>query len=172
MLTIGQLSEATGIPTSTLRFWERKGLLTPDAREGGQRRYTDEALTKIALLRLCQDAGWTLSEIGQIVQERLALSPNWRELVRTKMDHLETEILQLSHAHEMLEHVLECPHTDITQCPKFRKALEHRKGIPTTVDELKSELAAGEYPLRDLPLRDEGQERDRACQQHEHAAHD
>lgn len=164
MLTIGQLSDATGIPTSTLRFWERKGLLAPDAREGGQRRYTDEALTKVALLRLCQDAGWTLSEIGQIVRERLALSPNWRELVRTKMDHLEAEIHQLSHAHEMLEHVLECPHADITQCPKFRTALERRRGVPTTLDELRSEPAAGGHAPGDLPLRDEAQERDRACQ--------
>jgi DNA-binding transcriptional MerR regulator len=156
MLTIGQLSEATGIPTSTLRFWERKGLLTADARKGGQRRYTEEALTKVALLRLCQDAGWTLTEIGQIVRERLALSPNWRDTVRTKMDHLETEIAQLSHAHKMLAHVLECSHTDITQCPRFRLALEHRKGIPTALDELRSELPTCADPLGDLPLGDEG----------------
>ncbi len=172
MLTIGQLSDATGVPTSTLRFWERKGLLVADARTGGQRRYTEEALTKVALLRLCQDAGWTLAEIGQIVRERLALSPNWRATVRTKMEHLEGEIRQLSHAHDMLEHVLECPHPDITQCPKFRAALEHRKGIPTTLDELRSELAAGGHAPGDLPLGDEAQERDRACQQHQQAAHD
>lgn len=171
MLTIGQLSEATGIPTSTLRFWERRGLLTPDARKGGQRRYTEEALTKVALLRLCQDAGWTLTEIGQIVRERLALAPNWRATVRTKMDQLETEIAQLSHAHKMLEHVLECPHKDITRCPKFRSALEHRKGIPTILDELKSELPTCTHAPGDLPLGDEGQERDGARQQHEQAAH-
>jgi DNA-binding transcriptional MerR regulator len=170
MLTIGQLSEATAIPTSTLRFWERKGLIEPDARHGGQRRYTDEALTKVALLRLCQDAGWTLTEINQIVRERLALSPNWRGTVRTKMDHLEAEIAQLQHAHQMLAHVLECPHQDITQCPKFREALEHRKGIPDTLDQLKSELPACRDPLGDLAFGDEGQERDGAGQQHEHAA--
>ena len=171
MLTIGQLSESTGIPTSTLRFWERRGLLTADARQGGQRRYTEEALTKVALLRLCQDAGWTLTEIGQIVRERAALSPNWRDLVRGKMDHLEAEIAQLSHAHRMLEHALECPHPDITQCPKFREALEHRKGIPTALDQLKSELPACGHTLGDLALGDEGQERDGAGQQHQQAAH-
>ena len=171
MLTIGQLSESTGIPTSTLRFWERRGLLTADARQGGQRRYTEEALTKVALLRLCQDAGWTLTEIGQIVRERSQVSPEWRDLVRAKMDHLEAEIAQLSHAHHMLEHALECPHPDITQCPKFREALEHRKGIPTTLDKLKSELAPCPHPLADLPLSHEGQERDGAGQQHQQAAH-
>jgi MerR family redox-sensitive transcriptional activator SoxR len=171
MLTIGQLSEATGIPTSTLRFWERKGLIEPDARRGGQRRYADGALTKVALLRLCQDAGWTLTEISQIVRDQAALSPNWRLMVRAKMDHLEAEIAQLSHAHQMLAHALECPHSDITQCPKFREALEHRKGIPAALDQLKSELPACEHPLGDLALGDEGQERDRAGQQHEQAAH-
>ncbi|HEX4221263.1 MAG TPA: MerR family transcriptional regulator [Pseudonocardiaceae bacterium] len=171
MLTIGQLSEATGIPTSTLRFWERKGLLTADARKGGQRRYTEEALTKVALLRLCQDAGWTLAEIGQIVRERLALAPNWRDTVSTKMNQLEAEITQLNHAHKMLEDVLECPHADITQCPKFREALEHRKGIPVTLDLLKSELPACGHALGDLTLGHEGQERDGAGQQHQQAAH-
>jgi DNA-binding transcriptional MerR regulator len=171
VLTIGQLAESTGLPTSTLRFWERKGLLIPDARQGGQRRYSEDALTKVALLRLCQDAGWTLAEIRQIVQERAALSPNWREFVRTKMDHLEQEIAQLHHAHRMLAHVLECPHTDITECPKFREALEHRKGIPATLDGLRSELPASLDALGDLPLGHEGQERNGACQQHEQAAH-
>lgn len=172
MLTIGQLSDATGVPTSTLRFWERKGLIEPDARQGGQRRYADDAQTRVALLRLCQDAGWTLTEISQIVRERLALAPNWRGTVRTKMDHLEAEIAQLQHAHQMLAHVLECPHQDITQCPKFRAALADRKGIPDTLDQLRSELPACGHPLGDLALCDEGQERDGACQQHEHAAND
>lgn len=171
MLTIGQLSDATGIPTSTLRFWERKGLLAADARKGGQRRYADDALTKVALLRLCQDAGWTLTEIGQIVRERMALSPNWRDLVRGKMDHLEAEIAQLSHAHQMLEHALECPYPDITQCPKFRAALEHRKGIPTVLDKLGSELPTCQHAPGDLAFGDEGQERDGAGEQHQHAAH-
>ena len=171
MLTIGQLSEATGIPTSTLRFWERKGLIEPDARKGGQRRYADEALTKVALLRLCQDAGWTLTEINQIVRERLALSPYWRDTVRTKMDHLQAEITQLQHAHQMLAHALECPYPDIGECPKFREALEHRRGIPDILDQLKSELPACEHTLGDLALGHEGQERDGAGQQYQQAAH-
>jgi MerR family redox-sensitive transcriptional activator SoxR len=167
VLTIGQLSTATGVPTSTLRFWERKGLLPADARQAGQRRYDEDALTKVALLRLCQDAGLTLSEIGQIVHERVALSPSWRGFVRTKMDSLEENIAHLQHAHAMLAHALECPHEDISQCPKFRQALNHRRGNPPGVD---SELATCPDPLRDLSFGDEGQERDGAREQHEQGA--
>jgi DNA-binding transcriptional MerR regulator len=167
VLTIGQLSTATGVPTSTLRFWERKGLLPADARRGGQRRYDEDALTKVALLRLCQDAGLTLSEIGQIVHERVALSPSWRSFVRTKMDRLEENIAQLEHAHTMLAHALECPHEDITQCPKFRQALDNRRGIAPGTD---SELATCGHALRDLSFGDEGQERDGAAEQHQQRA--
>jgi DNA-binding transcriptional MerR regulator len=167
MLTIGQLSTATGIPASTLRFWERNGLLAADARQGGQRRYDEDALTKVALLRLCQDAGLTLSEISQIVHERVALSPSWRSFVRTKMDSLEENITHLQHAHEMLAHALECPHEDITQCPKFRQALDNRRGAARGPY---SEFATCADPLRDLSFGDEGQERDRAREQHKQGA--
>ncbi len=170
MLTIGQLSTATGIPTSTLRFWERRGLLAADARQGGARRYEQDALTEVALLRLCQDAGLTLAEIGQIVHERVAQSPSWRGFVRTKMDRLEENIAQLQHAHEMLAHALECPYPDISQCPKFRTALAHRRGVPAESVTGESELATCADALGDLALGDEGQERDGAGEQHQQGA--
>jgi DNA-binding transcriptional MerR regulator len=72
MLTIGQLSTATGVPTSTIRFWERKGLLRPARREQGQRRYSEDDLSAIGMVLVCQEAGFTLAEIGQMQRERAA----------------------------------------------------------------------------------------------------
>ena len=63
LLTIGQLSAETGVPTSTIRFWERKGLLIPDHRQSGQRRYTSGAVRSVAMLRLLQEVGLTLADI-------------------------------------------------------------------------------------------------------------
>ena len=78
MLTIGQLAAASGVPTSTIRFWERRDLLVPTARSGGQRRYTDDALAQVGLLRLCQDAGFTLTEIQQMLAQRAGDPTRWR----------------------------------------------------------------------------------------------
>lgn len=133
MLTIGQLSELSGIPTSTIRFWERKGLLHPTAWTAGQRRYGDEARSQVAALRLCQDAGFTLAEIRQIWERREADPTAWRDFVRDKIVDITQRLEQLNRAHAMLSHALECPHEDITQWSKFVAAIDERRR-PTRAD--------------------------------------
>lgn len=128
VLTIGQLSEATGVPTSTIRFWERRGLLRPAGRSGGQRRYTTDALSDVGMLRLCQDAGFTLSEIQELVTKQATDHYRWRGLVEAKMTAVEDMLRKLNKAHDLLTHALECEHEDITRCPTFRAAVEHRSG--------------------------------------------
>ncbi|HEX3649100.1 MAG TPA: MerR family transcriptional regulator [Pseudonocardiaceae bacterium] len=128
MLTIGQLAEATGVPTSTIRFWERRDLLTPQARSGGQRRYTEDALARVGLLRLCQDAGFTLTEIRQVLAQRAADPTRWRGLVEAKMVDVANSLRELNKAYDLLSHALECTHEDIMKCPRFQAAVVHRAG--------------------------------------------
>ncbi|HEY1573298.1 MAG TPA: MerR family transcriptional regulator [Pseudonocardiaceae bacterium] len=126
MLTIGQLAAASGVPTSTIRFWERRDLLVPAARSGGQRRYTEDALAQVGLLRLCQDAGFTLTEIQQMLAQRAGDPTRWRELVEAKMVDVATSLRKLQKAHDLLSHALECTHDDIVRCPRFQAAVENR----------------------------------------------
>ncbi|HEX4725725.1 MAG TPA: MerR family transcriptional regulator [Pseudonocardiaceae bacterium] len=128
VLTIGQLSAASGVPTSTIRFWERRGLLSPAARSGGQRRYTEDALSQVGMLLLCQDAGFTLAEIQELVTKQVTDHYRWRELVEAKMVTITDSLRKLTKAQELLTHALECEHEDITHCPKFRMAVDHRSG--------------------------------------------
>ncbi|HEX3648004.1 MAG TPA: MerR family transcriptional regulator [Pseudonocardiaceae bacterium] len=133
MLTIGQLAVASGVPTSTIRFWERRDLLTPAGRSGGQRRYTEDALAQVGLLRLCQDAGFTLTEIRQVLAQRAADPTRWRELVEAKKADVANSLRRLNKAYDLLSHALECTHDDITRCPEFQAAVEHRVG-PVAAD--------------------------------------
>ena len=130
MLTIGQLSTASGVPTSTIRFWERRELLRPRAREGGQRRYDEDALYHVGILRLCQDAGFTLAEIKQVIDLRSS-DPGWRDLVAAKMVDVEASLRRLNKAHDLLAHAVECEYDDITLCPKFQAAVLQRTHVPT-----------------------------------------
>jgi len=131
MFTIGQLSVATGVPTSTIRFWERRDLLRPAARSGGQRRYTEDALSQVGMLRLCQDAGFTLAEIQDLVTKQQTDQFRWRELVDAKMVTITESLRKLNKARDLLTHALECEHEDITQCPLFQAAVQHRSGAVT-----------------------------------------
>jgi DNA-binding transcriptional MerR regulator len=126
LLTIGQLAAASGVPTSTLRFWERRELLTPHARSGGQRRYHEDALSQVGMLLLCQDAGFTLAEIRRMLAQRATDPTQWRALVEAKKVDVANSLKKLNKAYDLLSHALECTHEDITGCPRFQTAVQHR----------------------------------------------
>jgi len=67
-LTIGQLAAAAGVPTSTVRFYEREKLLTPDARTGGNyRAYSNASLERLKFIRAAQASGFNLSDIREML---------------------------------------------------------------------------------------------------------
>jgi DNA-binding transcriptional MerR regulator len=121
LLTIGQLARETGVPDSTIRFWERKGLLAPTLRQGGQRRYALSAIATVAMLRLCQETGFTLADIRRLRDERAVTPRSWRRLVQEKLADVERQITSLDHARELLTHALRCRHDDILACPSFQE---------------------------------------------------
>ncbi|MBW3659714.1 MAG: heavy metal-responsive transcriptional regulator [Actinobacteria bacterium] len=70
-MRIGELAVATDTPTSTLRYYERAGLLPPPARTGtGYRDYSREAADRVAFIRRAQAAGLTLAQIGEVLAIR------------------------------------------------------------------------------------------------------
>jgi DNA-binding transcriptional MerR regulator len=140
MLTIGQLSEATGVPASTIRFWERKGLLPLAERRGGQRRYTDTAVTDVATLLLCQEAGFTLAEVREIEDELATRTDTWRDFIRAKIADIERDQARLAHAKTLLQHALECHHEVLGECPDFQAVVASRLPgqRPAVVEDLRS----------------------------------
>jgi DNA-binding transcriptional MerR regulator len=120
-LTIGQLSDETGVPTSTIRFWERKGLLIPAHRESGQRRYAPDAVRSVGLLRLLQEVGLTLADIRRFREERAVTPRSWHHLVAEKLADVERQIAALEHARDLLSHASTCHHDDLLACPSFQE---------------------------------------------------
>lgn len=67
-MTIGQLAEAAGVNVETIRYYQRRGLMeVPSRPPGGQRKYNDESLGRIAFIRRAQDLGFTLEEITSLI---------------------------------------------------------------------------------------------------------
>ena len=70
-MRIGELAEAAGTTTKTLRFYEDQGLLPPAERTpGGYRDYTTESLTRIDFIHRGQAAGLSLAQIRQVLDIR------------------------------------------------------------------------------------------------------
>lgn len=120
--TIGQLAKAAGIPTSTVRYYERRGLLRPQARTTGNYRVYDEnALERLNFMRSAQAAGFTLADIGVLLRYRDSDPSPCRKvqsLVKARLIHVAEQIKHLQAVDRMLRHRLKgCRETqDSAKC--------------------------------------------------------
>lgn len=98
-MRIGELAEAAGTTTKTLRFYEEQGLLPPAERTpAGYRDYTPEAVTRIDFVHRSQAAGLTLAQIRQILDIRdhgQAPCVHVRDLLDARLADIERQIADL-----------------------------------------------------------------------------
>ena len=124
LVPIGELARRTGVATSALRYYERIGLLSPAERAGQRRRYTASSAERVALIRLYQDAGFTLAEIRRLLAAKSQGRRGWGDLAERKIAELDARIADAQQAKKLIKHALECPHPDLLTCPNFRSAIE------------------------------------------------
>jgi DNA-binding transcriptional MerR regulator len=105
-LTIGEAAAQLGVATSTLRYYERRGLVTADARVSGQRRYEWSTVRRLAFVQMLQDAGLSLDEIQGVLDADD--NAGWKEIARQRLAHLDEDIARLQHARELLAGALLC----------------------------------------------------------------
>jgi DNA-binding transcriptional MerR regulator len=105
-LTIGELAKRAGVPTSTVRYYERRGLVTPDAWESGQRRYEEKSLRLLVFVGMLQDAGLSLDDIEGMLEAGEVRE--WKAIAERRLDALDDEIARLQQARSYLEGALLC----------------------------------------------------------------
>jgi DNA-binding transcriptional MerR regulator len=124
MFTVGQIANRLGLRKSAVHFYERRGLLPTVPRVGGQRRYTDQHVRRLAFLRLCQDAGLSLDETNVLLTADAAI---WQELVRGRIRQLDTDIARLQNARRYLAGSLRCPADHpAADCPYVQRDIDRR----------------------------------------------
>ncbi len=92
-LTVGQVAERSGVAPSALRFYERQGLIGADRTASNQRRYRGDVLCRVAMIRVCQQAGLSLAQIRTALAEavpdgRIPGPQEWEKLAQ----HLRQEV--------------------------------------------------------------------------------
>jgi MerR family mercuric resistance operon transcriptional regulator len=104
--TIGRLAQAAGVPTSTVRYYERARLLPPDRRtDGTYRVYGPAALERLRFIRAAQAIGLTLEDIATLLDFRDGRTAPCREvrtLIEARLSELETRLEQLEHVRGVL----------------------------------------------------------------------
>ena len=106
LMTIGEVAKQAKVATSTIRYYERRGLLSADARRSGQRRYRSETLRRLVFIGMLQDAGLALDQIDGILHA--ATVAEWKAIASRRLTALDEQIAQLQHARDLLAGALLC----------------------------------------------------------------
>ena len=119
-LTIGSLSERTGVAPSALRFYETEGLIHATRSDGGQRRYPRETIRRVSFIRVAQKVGLTLDEIRQALsslpEQRTPTREDWSELSRAWRPRLDEQIALLERLRDRLDGCIGCGCLSLQTC--------------------------------------------------------
>ena len=121
-LDISQVAQQSGVPASTLRFYEEKGLIASIGRRGLRRLFDSGVLEQLALIAVGRDAGFSLEEIGRMFARDGKPSID-RKMLASKADELDRTIRKLSAMRDGLRHAAACPAPSHMECPTFRRIL-------------------------------------------------
>ena len=121
-LTIGEVARRAGIATSSIRYYERVGLLPPAERVNGQRRYDTAVLGKLGFIGVAQSAGFKLREIKDLidgVDSADGMAEQMRSLSARKLDEVEALLEQTKAMKGWLEVAKECGCASPAECALF-----------------------------------------------------
>jgi MerR family transcriptional regulator, redox-sensitive transcriptional activator SoxR len=121
-LTIGEVARRAGVATSSIRYYERIGLLPEPDRMGGQRRYETEVLGKLGFIGVAQSAGFKLREIKELIEgvdDGNGLGTQMRSLSSRKLDEVEALLERTKAMKGWLEVAKECGCATPAECALF-----------------------------------------------------
>jgi MerR family redox-sensitive transcriptional activator SoxR len=119
MFAIGEIARQAQVATSTIRYYERIGLLPAAHRVNGRRRYEAAILPKLRVIRLAQRAGFTIAEIQMLLHEFPEDTPpatRWQVLAGAKLAELDELLHEVQRKQRMLEQTRLCRCSSLEEC--------------------------------------------------------
>lgn len=119
-LTIGQVSERTGVATSALRYWEALGLISSVRTTGNQRRYERPTIRRVSFIRAAQRVGLSLEEVKEALatlpDSRTPTARDWARLSATWRTRLDEQIRRIELLRDRLDGCIGCGCLSLTTC--------------------------------------------------------
>jgi MerR family redox-sensitive transcriptional activator SoxR len=119
-LSIGQVSERSGVPHTALRFYEDRRLISSERSAGNQRRYHRSVLRRIAFIRAAQRVGLTLEQISEALStlpgDHAPTKADWARLSRGWQDELDARIDALQRLRDRLTGCVGCGCLSLRTC--------------------------------------------------------
>ena len=121
-MDINEVARASGVPASTLRYYEEKGLIASIGRRGLRRTFDPRVVEQLSLIALARAAGLSLDEIAGMFAADGHLKID-RQLLATKAYEIDRTIRRLIAMRDGLRHAAACPAPSHLECPKFRRLM-------------------------------------------------
>ncbi|WP_081623354.1 redox-sensitive transcriptional activator SoxR [Paenarthrobacter sp. Y-19] len=119
-LTIGELSERSGVSPSALHFYERNGLIEAERTAGNQRRYRRDTLRRVAFIKTSQRVGLPLKDIREALNSlpegRTPTKRDWSRLSLRWREELDQRIAALQHLRNDLDGCIGCGCLSLKSC--------------------------------------------------------
>jgi MerR family redox-sensitive transcriptional activator SoxR len=120
-LTVGEVARRSGVAVSAVHFYERKGLISGWRSSGNQRRYGRATLRRIAIVKVAQQLGIPLAEIGRrlasLPDDRTPAKADWARLAEGWRGDLDRRIVQLTRLRDNLDGCIGCGCLSMETCP-------------------------------------------------------
>ncbi len=120
-LSVGEVSERSGLPVSTLHFYERKGLIASTRNGANHRVYRRDVLRRVAVIKVAQSAGVPLAEIAEALSGLPAQSvpdaEDWGRISEVWYDDLTRRIALLTALRDKMAFCIGCGCLSVKRCP-------------------------------------------------------
>jgi DNA-binding transcriptional MerR regulator len=121
-MDIGKVARWSGLPASTLRYYEEKGLIRSIGRNGLKRVFSESVIQRLSLIALGRSAGFSLDDIAEMLAAEGGPHID-REQLERKADQLDLTIKRLGAIRDGLRHAASCPASNHLECPKFQRLM-------------------------------------------------
>ena len=118
-LSIGEVGRRAGVQPSAIRYYESVGLLPAPRRESGRRRYDSDVLTRLTVIRMAQEAGFTIAEIRELFHgfpDDTAASLRWGAFAERKIGEMDAIIARAQRMRGVLEESMRCGCVTFDDC--------------------------------------------------------
>jgi len=121
--TIGKLAEASNVGVETIRFYERKGLITQPKKKGSFRLYSKDLIIRIKFLKRSQELGFTLAEAKSLLDLKIKKQSKCSDILsktEKKIVEIDNKIKDLKRMKKSLKNLEDCCHSadmPLSDCP-------------------------------------------------------
>lgn len=122
-LSIGDLASRTGLSVSAIRFYETKGLVTPDRNAGRQRRYEGSDIRRLSFVLIAQQMGLTIEQIGEVMSGlpggRTPTKADWTRISKGFRLMLDDKIAMMERLRDKLDGCIGCGCLSLKTCALY-----------------------------------------------------